>query len=53
MLALDGQSVSFHNKIDMLPDGLLWVRGMDTEPRLITSKGITYEIRCLEDTYYR
>ena len=46
-LALDGQSASFHNKIGMLPDGLHWVRGMDTEPRLMTSKSITDEIHFL------
>lgn len=31
-------------KINPLPDGLLWLRGMDTQPRLVTAEQIEKEI---------
>jgi carbamoyl-phosphate synthase large subunit len=33
--------------INPLPDGLLWLRGMDTEPRLMTNADIQNEINFL------
>jgi carbamoyl-phosphate synthase large subunit len=36
-LALYGKMPNLDKKINPLPDGLLWLRGMDTLPRLMTS----------------
>lgn len=35
-IALDGKFPSLEKKINPLPDGLIWIRGMDTEPVLTT-----------------
>jgi carbamoyl-phosphate synthase large subunit len=35
-IALDGQFPSLARKINPLPDGLIWIRGMDQEPVLTT-----------------
>lgn len=37
-IALDGKFPSLERKINPLPDGLIWVRGMDVEPALVTVK---------------
>ena len=37
-IALENQFPSFKRKINPLPDGLLWIRGMDVEPVLTTVK---------------
>ena len=43
-LALDGTHPQLTKKINPLPDGLLWLRGMDTKPRLVTKEQIEAEI---------
>ncbi len=43
-LALYNEFPSLKQKINPLPDGLLWLRGMDTEPRLMTHKDIENEV---------
>lgn len=35
-IALDGKFPALENKINPLPDGLIWIRGMDHEPVLTT-----------------
>jgi carbamoyl-phosphate synthase large subunit len=40
-IALDGQFPSLEKKINPLPDDLIWVRGMDVEPKLLTLKELT------------
>ena len=42
-LALN-QEVNFTEVVNPLQDGLMWVRGMDTEPRLIVNQSIDKEI---------
>jgi hypothetical protein len=37
-IALENKFPSIDKKINPLPDGLLWIRGMDVEPVLITEK---------------
>jgi len=37
-LALEGNFPSLHRKINPLPDGLVWIRGMDVTPVLTTSE---------------
>jgi len=37
-IALDGKYPSLARKINPLPDGLLWIRGMDVQPILTTSE---------------
>lgn len=37
-IGLYGKFPSLAKKINPLPDGLLWIRGMDTEPRLLKSE---------------
>lgn len=39
-LALYGRKPSLDKKINPLPDGLMWLRGMDTEPKLMKSDDI-------------
>ena len=39
-LVLYGRRPALSRKINPLPDGLLWLRGMDTIPRLFTPSGI-------------
>lgn len=34
-LALDGKKPRLRKKLNPLPDGLLWIRGMDTVPKLV------------------
>ena len=46
-LALYGQYPALDKKINPLPDGLLWLRGMDTKPRLMTSGEIEQEVMIL------
>lgn len=43
-IALYGESPLLHKKINPLPTGLLWLRGMDVAPRLMTSDNINNEI---------
>ncbi len=43
-LALYGKSPKLEKKINPLPDGLLWLRGMDTKPRLMTIDEINKEV---------
>ncbi|GHV80788.1 hypothetical protein AGMMS49944_25790 [Spirochaetia bacterium] len=43
-IALYKEFPVFVRKINPLPDNLLWLRGMDTEPRLMTSKQIEGEV---------
>ena len=43
-LAIYGEFPKLSKKINPLPDGLLWLRGMDTKPRLMTSKEIEKDI---------
>jgi carbamoyl-phosphate synthase large subunit len=43
-LALYGQKPRLRKKINPLPDGLLWLRGMDTSPKLSTEHQIESEI---------
>ena len=39
-IALKNEFPSLEKKINPLPDGLFWMRGMDTLPRLMTQKEI-------------
>ena len=48
-IALDGKFPSLARKINPLPDGLLWIRGMDVEPILTTSE----ELKKLEASALR
>lgn len=43
-IALYNEFPRLKKKINPLPDGLLWLRGMDTRPRLMTSKEIEKDI---------
>jgi len=43
-IALYGEFPKLSKTINPLPDGLLWLRGMDTKPRLMTSEQISQEI---------
>lgn len=43
-IALYGEFPQLEKKTDPLPSGLLWLRGMDVAPRLMTADGITREI---------
>jgi carbamoyl-phosphate synthase large subunit len=43
-IALYGEFPSFERKINPLQDGLIWIRGMDREPRLTTKAEIEKEI---------
>jgi len=43
-IALYKEFPDLQNKINPLPDNLLWLRGMDTEPRLMTSEQINEEL---------
>lgn len=44
-LALYGEFPDLKKKINPLPSGLLWLRGMDKAPRLMTQDDISQEIR--------
>lgn len=44
-IALYGELPNLEKKINPLPNGLLWVRGMDTAPRLMTQNAISKEIQ--------
>ena len=46
-LALYEEFPKLEKKINPLPDGLLWLRGMDTEPVITTKEEIDKEIICL------
>lgn len=37
-LALEGRAANLERRVNPLPDGLLWVRGMDVEPVLTTAE---------------
>lgn len=43
-IALHSEFPDLANKINPLPDGLLWLRGMDTHPKLMTSDEINKEL---------
>lgn len=43
-IALYDEFPQLDKKINPLPDGLLWLRGMDVEPRLMTAESINSEI---------
>lgn len=43
-LALDGEFPKLEKKINPLPDGLLWLRGMDTYPRLMPKADLEKEL---------
>jgi hypothetical protein len=44
-IALYGEFPQLNKKINPLPNGLLWLRGMDVEPRLMTEAAIQQEIQ--------
>ena len=44
-IALDGVFPNLNRKINPLPDGLIWIRGMDQQPALTTAA----ELKVLED----
>lgn len=46
-IALYNEFPKLNKKVNPLPDNLLWLRGMDTKPRLITSEEIDKEVICL------
>lgn len=46
-IALKNKFPNFENKINPLPEGLLWIRGMDREPLLTTESEIKETIRGL------
>lgn len=43
-LGLYGEFPKLEKKINPLPDGLLWLRGMDTKPRLMTASDLEKEV---------
>lgn len=43
-LALYNEFPKLEKKINPLPDGLMWMRGMDTKPRLMTAADIEKEV---------
>ncbi len=43
-IALYNEFPKFVNKINPLPNGLLWLRGMDTKPRLMTQQEMEREV---------
>jgi len=43
-IALYNEFPKLNKKINPLPDGLLWLRGMDTKPRLLTGEQLENEI---------
>jgi len=43
-IVLYGEFPKLNKKINPLPDGLMWLRGMDTIPRLMTSENVNNEI---------
>lgn len=43
-IALYNEFPKLENKINPLSNGLLWLRGMDTKPRLMTSEQMTSEV---------
>ena len=46
-IALDGRFPTLERKINPLPDGLVWIRGMDVEPVLTTTDKLDELERCL------
>lgn len=46
-IALYGEIPKFKKRINPLPTGLLWLRGMDVVPRLMTETSISQEIKFL------
>jgi hypothetical protein len=44
-LALHGEKPALTQKVNPLPNGLLWLRGMDTPPRLVTPEEIEVEVK--------
>jgi hypothetical protein len=46
-IALYGEFPNLNKKINPLPNGLLWLRGMDVAPRLMTEPAISQEIQFL------
>lgn len=49
-IALYGEFPNLPAKINPLPDGLLWIRGMDREPRLTTREAMQASIREVSST---
>lgn len=47
-IALHGDFPSLPKKINPLPDGLLWIRGMDRPPRLTTMEELQKQIHLME-----
>ena len=47
-IALYNEFPNFQNKINPLNDGLMWLRGMDTLPLLMTEEQINYSIKNLK-----
>jgi carbamoyl-phosphate synthase large subunit len=47
-IALYNEFPSLNKKINPLPDGLMWVRGMDTEPILITEEYLRQNLKGFE-----
>ena len=43
-IALYNEFPALQKRVNPLPDGLLWLRGMDTRPRLMTQEEIEKEI---------
>ena len=43
-IALYGEFPKLEKKINPLPDGLMWLRGMDTKPRLMTASDMKKEV---------
>ena len=48
-IALYNRFPTFEKKINPLPDGLLWIRGMDRFPRLTTMSEINSYIDVMEN----
>ena len=46
-IALHNEFPSLSNKVNPLPDGLLWLRGMDTKPVLCTDSDIHEQVTVL------
>jgi carbamoyl-phosphate synthase large subunit len=46
-IALDGKLPDLPRKINPLPNGLVWIRGMDTEPVLTTREELEKLEQCM------
>ena len=45
-IALEGKFPSLERRINPLPDGLVWIRGMDVEPVLTTVEALEKLEQC-------